>query len=54
MYDRLVGDEVNSTYRGDIVLRVVPDEKALGPVVTLPKTTAKTLAQSVSSQRMGC
>lgn len=54
MYDRLVGDEVKTTYRGDVVLRAVPDEAGIGPVVTLPKATAKTRAPIGSSQRMGC
>jgi hypothetical protein len=54
MYDRLVGDEVKTTYRGDIMLRAVPDEKGIGPVVTLPKAAATTLARAGSPQRMGC
>ena len=55
MYDRLVGDEVKTTYRGNIVLNAVPEEGGVPPVVTAPKTTAKTLAQSSGgSLRQGC
>ena len=54
MYDRLVGGEVRTTYRGDIVLNAVPDEDGVPPVVTAAETAAKTMAQGGTSQRKGC
>jgi hypothetical protein len=54
MYDRLVGGEVKTTYRGDIALRAVPDEDDVPPVVTAPESAAKTMAQSGSALRRGC
>jgi hypothetical protein len=54
MYDRLVGDEVKTRYRGDIVLHAVPGEDEMPPVVTVAETAVKGMARSNSSLRKGC
>lgn len=57
MRDRLVGSDVRTRYRGDIVLNAVPAEGEVPPVTSATGTatgTAAAAAQSSSSPRQGC